>query len=58
MSTLTVPEPFQLPELNDIDLHEITLRELRQYYTTGRFASSEYVSFCIEAIQKVPPTAK
>lgn len=53
MSSITIPELFQLPELNGINLREVTITQLQQYYTAGKFTSSEYVDFCIEAIQKV-----
>lgn len=58
MSSIAVPELSQLPELNGIDLREVTITQLQQYYTREKFTSSEYVDFCIEAIQKVPLVEK
>jgi amidase len=48
-----MPEIFRLPLCNGLDVHEISVDELQHHYATGALSSQEYVSFCLDRIQKV-----
>lgn len=48
-----MPPVFKLPNLNDINLYEITVTELQQHFTSGSFTVVEYTQHCLEQIRKV-----
>lgn len=48
-----VPEPFQLPKHNGLDLFEVTIDELQYHFSSGSLTILEYTKFCLEAIRKV-----
>ncbi len=49
----TAAEIFALPELNSIDLEEITIDRLQYHLEAGSFTSRELTLFCIARIQQV-----
>jgi amidase len=49
------PSIFRLPKLKGLDLFEITIHELQEHFKNGSLTVVEYVSFCLERIQKIDP---
>lgn len=50
-----VPEIFRLEELNGLNLYEVSIAELQDCFSKGRFTSVEYVGFCLDRVRKVNP---
>ncbi|KIX96203.1 uncharacterized protein Z520_07981 [Fonsecaea multimorphosa CBS 102226] len=48
-----LPEAFQLPLCNGLDLYEVSVDELQHLFSTGALSSVEYVKFCLERVRKV-----
>ncbi|KAL9632051.1 MAG: hypothetical protein Q9164_005551 [Protoblastenia rupestris] len=55
LSQHAVPDVFQLPLLQSLDLYEVTVRELQQHFANGDLTSVEYVGYCLERIQNINP---
>lgn len=50
-----VPEIFRLEELNGLNLYEVSIAELQEYFSKGQLTSVEYVNFCLDRVRKVNP---
>lgn len=50
-----VPEIFRLEGLNGLDLYEVSIADLQNYFSNGRLTSLEYVKFCLDRVHKVNP---
>lgn len=49
------PEIFRLEELNGLNLYEVSIADLQDYFSKGQLTSVEYVRFCIDRVYKVNP---
>ena len=49
-----VPKRFQVPNLNQLILYEITLDQLQVAFHQGLLTSTDYAAFCLSRIQGVP----
>lgn len=48
-----IPEVFELPKCNGLDLFEVTVDELQHHFSSGTLTSVQYTKFCLENIRKV-----
>lgn len=51
--SVAMPDVFRMKPCNNLNLHEISVDELQFHYSSGALSAVEYVTYCLDRIQKV-----